>query len=40
LSKRLPSAAQIARNLIDADFKEGFDLLSEHIFELRNGKLV
>jgi hypothetical protein len=37
--KRLPNAAQTARNLIDGTFKTEPDLLSEYIFERRDGKL-
>ncbi|ANT50726.1 hypothetical protein MEA186_01858 [Mesorhizobium amorphae CCNWGS0123] len=37
--KRLPNASQMARTLIDKIFKEEPDLLSEYIFERRDGKL-
>ncbi len=37
--KRLPNAAPMARSLIDTIFKTEPDLLSEYIFERRDGKL-
>ena len=37
--KRLPNAAQMARTLINTMFKTEPDLLSEYIFERRDGKL-
>ncbi|WP_143748790.1 hypothetical protein [Mesorhizobium sophorae] len=38
--KRLPNAIQIARALIDKVFKDEPDLLSEYVFERRDGKLL
>lgn len=38
--KRLPNAIQIARALIDKVFKGESDLLSEYVFERRDGKLL
>jgi hypothetical protein len=38
--RRLPNAAQITRNFIDKVFKDEPDLLSEYIFERRDGRLL
>ena len=35
-----PQAQSAARLMIDATFKDGFNLLSDKIFERRNGKLL
>ena len=35
-----PQAQSVARLMIDATFKDGFNLLSDKIFERRNGKLL